>query len=96
MIKKKFKFLKPKKLLIKKAQNCFVRELIDSESVYVKTGTKTTRLNSVKSNVILKNRNQVHILDIFELNTSLKQLIRILFSLKYLKPGYSSEFIIYI
>jgi ribosomal protein S2 len=95
MIKKKFKFLKPKKVT-KKAQNCFVRELIDSESVYVKTGRKTTRLNSVKSNVILKNRNQVHILDIFELNTSLKQLIRILFSLKYLKPGYSSDFIIYI
>lgn len=80
----------------KKFENIFIRELLDSEFAFAKTRTKSSNLNSLNSIVNYKKANQFQVLDLFDLNTSLKQLIRILFSLKYSKSKYRSEFIIYI
>lgn len=80
----------------KKFENIFIHELLDSEFAFAKTRTKTSGLNSLNSIINFKKSNQFQVLDLFELNTSLKQLIRILFSLKYSKSLYRSKFIIYI
>lgn len=80
----------------KKFENIFIHELLDSEFAFAKTRTKTSGLNSLNSIINFKKANQFQVLDLFELNTSLKQLIRILFSLKYSKSLYRSNFIIYI
>jgi hypothetical protein len=80
----------------KRFENIFIRELVDSEFAFAKTRTKTSGLNSLNSIINFKKSNQFQVLDLFELNTSLKQLIRILFSLKYSKFIYRSKFIIYI
>lgn len=77
-------------------ENIFIQELLDSEFVFAKTRNKTLKLNSVNSKINFKKKNQFQILDLFELNTSLKQLIRILFSLKYSKTAYKSNFVIYL
>jgi len=77
-------------------ENIFIQELLDSEFVFAKTRNKKFKLNSVNSKINFKKKNQFQILDLFELNTSLKQLIRILFSLKYSKTAYKSDFVIYI
>jgi len=80
----------------KKFENIFIHELLDSEFAFAKTRTKTSGLNSLNSVIDFKECNEFQVLDLFELNTSLKQLIRILFSLKYSKSLYRSKFIIYI
>lgn len=80
----------------KKFENIFIQELLDSEFAFAKTRTKSSNLNSLDSIVNYKKANQFQVLDLFDLNTSLKQLIRILFSLKYAKSKYRSDFIIYI
>lgn len=80
----------------KKFENIFIHELLDSEFAFAKTRTKISGLNSLNSIINFKKANQFQVLDLFELNTSLKQLIRILFSLKYSKSLYRSNFIIYI
>lgn len=80
----------------KKFENIFIHELLDSEFAFAKTRTKTSGLNSLNSIINFKKSNQFQVLDLFELNTSLKQLIRILFSLKYSKALYRSKFLIYI
>lgn len=80
----------------KKFENIFIHELLDSEFAFAKTRTKTSGLTSLNSIINFKKSNQFQILDLFELNTSLKQLIRILFSLKYSKFLYRSKFLIYI
>lgn len=80
----------------KKFENIFIHELLDSEFAFAKTRTKTSGLNSLNSIINYKKSNQFQVLDLFELNTSLKQLIRILFLLKYSKSLYRSNFIIYI
>lgn len=77
-------------------ENIFIQELLDSEFAFAKTKNETFRLNSVSSKITFKKNNQFQILDLFELNTSLKQLIRILFSLKYSKTIRKSDFVIYI
>jgi len=77
-------------------ENIFIQELLDSEFAFAKTRNKTLKLNSVNSKIDFKKKNQFQILDLFELNTSLKQLIRILFSLKYSKTAYKSDFVVYI
>lgn len=80
----------------KNFENIFIQELLDSEFAFAKTKNETFRLNSVNSKITFKKKNQFQILDLFELNTSLKQLIRILFSLKYSKTLRKSDFVIYI
>lgn len=74
----------------------FLRELIESEFAFVTTKTRRTGLNSVRSKINFNKHNQFHILDVFELNTSLKQLIRILFSFKYTKTVSTRNFSIYV
>lgn len=82
---------------MKKISNTtFLRELIESEFNFVTTKTRRTGLNSVGSKINFNKHNQFHILDVFELNTSLKQLIRILFSFKYTKTKYKGKFLIYV
>lgn len=78
----------------------FIKSLIDLDFPFVKTRTKDEKLNSVALRLNLKNTNQFHILDIFKLNNSLKQFIRILYSIKYCTTHnnkvQNSKFLIYI
>lgn len=78
----------------------FIKSLIDLDFPFVKTRTKDEKLNSVALRLNLKNANQFHILDIFKLNNSLKQFIRILHSIKYRTTRnnevQNSKFLIYI
>lgn len=78
----------------------FIKSLIDLDFPFVKTRTKDEKLNSVALRLNLKNTNQYHILDIFKLNNSLKQFIRIIHSIKYRtthnKEVQNSKFLIYI
>lgn len=79
----------------KQLNTSFVKQLIDLEFPFVKTTNKNGNLNTVATRLNLKSKTQFQILDIFKLNNSLKQFIRILFSLKYRKQE-NSKFLIYI
>lgn len=79
----------------KQLNTSFIKQLIDLDFPFVKSLTKKENLNTVTTYSKLNNRNQFNILDIFKLNNSLKQFIRILFSLKYREEN-KSKFLIYI
>ena len=70
----------------------FIKQIIDLEFPFVKTFTKQENLNSPVKHVQF-GKNQYHILDIFKLNSSLKQFIRILYHLRYKKNDISKLYI---
>jgi hypothetical protein len=69
----------------------FLKQLIDSDFVFSKSHTTKENLKMFNSSIKYQNKDQFHILNIFRLNTSLKQFIRLLQFLTKNKP-----FIIYI
>lgn len=66
----------------KALNSTFIKQLIDSDFLFSKSFSKKENLNSVDITINLEKKNQFHILDIFRLNSSLKQFIRILQLLK--------------
>lgn len=80
----------------KNLNTTFIKQLIDFDFPYVKTLTKNETLNTVTSRLNLKNSNQYHILDVFKMNNSLKQFLRIIQSLKYTADGNESKLYIYV
>ena len=80
----------------KQLNNLFIKQLIDLDFPFVKTLNKKEKLNSVTARISLKSTNQLHILDIFKMNNSLKQFLRILYGLKYTARGDSTNLKIYI
>mgnify|MGYP000329007929 FL=1 len=78
----------------KQLSTMLIKQLIDLDFPFVKTERKGEILNSSVLRLNLKNKNQFHILDLFKLNSSLKQFIRILYLLK--NPKVPTDFIIYI
>lgn len=79
----------------KQLNTIFIKHIIDLDFPFLKTSLKKEKLNSVAARLNLKNKNQFHILDIFKLNNSLKQFIRILHELRY-EGKDLSKFLIYI
>lgn len=69
----------------KKITNNFLKELIDYDFAIAKSTIKKNNLNNVSSRLNLKNKEQYNVLDIFKLNQSLKQFIRILYFLQSAK-----------
>jgi hypothetical protein len=66
----------------KKLNNKFIKQLIDSDFIFLKSIKKTAVLNTTNLSLNLENKFLFNILDIFQINTSLKQFIKILFLLK--------------
>lgn len=75
----------------KSFDDTFLKQLIDSDFVFSKSHTTKENLKLFNSSLYYKNRDQFHILNIFRLNRSLKQYIRLLQFLTENKP-----FLIYI
>ena len=69
----------------------FLKQLIDSDFVFSKSRTTKENLKLFNSSINYQNKDQFHILNLFRLNTSLKQYIRLLQFLTENKP-----FLIYI
>lgn len=80
----------------KQINSSFLKQLIDLDFPIVKLSTRGIKANNTTNSFNLNTKNEFHILDLFKLNNSLKQFIRILFSLKYYKKYDNSEFVIYI
>ena len=80
----------------KQLNTFFIKQLIDLDFPFVKTLNKKETLNNVTARINLKSTNQLHILDIFKMNSSLKQFLRILYTLKYTSKGDESKLYIYI
>jgi hypothetical protein len=74
----------------KSLNNLFLKQLIDSDFVFSKSFLKNKQ-SVIDGAFVLDSNNQLNVLDIFQLNSSLKQLIRILELLKT-----SASFTIYI
>lgn len=66
----------------KALNNTFIKQLIDSDFLFTKSSLIK---NNLTSSINIDQKNQFNILDIFKVNTSLKQLIRILQLLKLKK-----------
>jgi hypothetical protein len=81
----------------------FIKALIDTEFIFVKKNrVYANNLNNTLLTLSLDNNIVVDMLDIFKINTNLKQFIRILSSLRYIrrktrKTKYlRSKFVVYI
>lgn len=65
--------------------NTLLKELIDFDFAIAKSNIKKNNLNTINSRLNLKEKQQFNILDIFKLNQSIKQFIRILYFLQSTK-----------
>lgn len=77
--------------MVKVLNNKFIKQLIDSDFIFSKVSSKNQILSSIDLSIVLNKKNKIHILDVFRLNSSLKQFISIL---KLLKSA--NKFCIYI
>jgi hypothetical protein len=82
----------------KKITNTLLKELIDFDFAIAKSTIKKNNLNNVNARIMLKNKQNLNILDIFKLSQSLKQFIRILYFLQSTKTRINlrPSFVIYI
>lgn len=70
---------------MEKRTNTLLKELIDFDFAIAKSTIKKNNLNNVTARLNLSDKEQYNILDIFKLNQSLKQFIRILYFLQSTK-----------
>jgi hypothetical protein len=66
----------------KALNSTFIKQLIDTDFLFSKTLSNKENVNSINLTLNLDNKNIFHMLDIFRINSSLKQFIRILQLLK--------------
>lgn len=86
----------------KKQNTRLLKELIEFDFAIAKSTMKKNNLNNVTRRINIKGKDNLNILDIFQLNQSLKQFIRILHFLQSAKvvrvseTGFRPRFVIYI
>lgn len=82
----------------KKITNTLLKELIDFDFAIAKSNIKKNNLNNITARINLKGNQHINILDIFKLNQSLKQFIRILYFLQStkLRTNLRPKLVIYI